>query len=717
MSEKAKLIASAQKYLQKGQLAKALKDYERIVEIDPKDIRNRQKLAELFVRAKDNGRALEQYAAVAKYYADNGFYLKAIAVYKQMQRSNPDEPEYYRRLAELNEKQGLIGNAQKEYHALVEHYEKEQNLVEVIGILQKMRGLEADNLNIIIKLAQVYAKTGQTEESLELFQEVCKTVAGRKEYQKVLRLCDMFAPFFKHSSEIDFEKARAKIHLGETTEGIRILNQLLSSSGDDPPLLQLLASAQHQEQDFAAERRTLVRLLNLQTDNTDVQQRYIDACLQSGQFVDALQVLGTYRDGLVAAGRAAFVTGAYRTLREKLPDNPQVLAGLEAAPADDESLLGGELDAGDEVLEELEELEEIEEVDSVEEIAGEDYAADQEPVVEAGPAVTDAGADEVPLGFLEELEFELDSAELEPADEAAPDLEPEPVEPAPVAKQAPAVVAPEEEQEYELELELDGDEISDMLDGFGGTQATTPEESEAASLEVGGESIGAGLAAALDEVDFYLQQGLYDEAENLCQGMLLEHPGNPDVAAKLDQVAGLKEESPSTAAADKSPELTWEEALAGLLGNEPFEIAAEDAESHYNLGIAYKEMGLLDDAIGEFSQAMRHPERLVDCLLLKGLCLVEKRDFAEAERLFKLGLLDPHLEEAERKSLLFELGLAAEAKGAPAEALDYYLQVSALDGFFRDVGDRIVAMRHLADTGEAGEPQAQAKGRTRVSYL
>ena len=68
---KEKLLASAQKNLQKGQLAKAIKDYQKLVGADPRDIRHRQKLAELCSRAKMIDEALEEYEKVAKHFSDS----------------------------------------------------------------------------------------------------------------------------------------------------------------------------------------------------------------------------------------------------------------------------------------------------------------------------------------------------------------------------------------------------------------------------------------------------------------------------------------------------------------------------------------------------------------------------------------------------------------------------------------------------------------------
>ena len=85
-SKKDKFLESAQKFIAKGQIDRAIRDYEQVVALDPNDIRHRQKLAELLVRANRNLEAIGEYETIGKYYADNGFYLKAIAVYKQIQK-------------------------------------------------------------------------------------------------------------------------------------------------------------------------------------------------------------------------------------------------------------------------------------------------------------------------------------------------------------------------------------------------------------------------------------------------------------------------------------------------------------------------------------------------------------------------------------------------------------------------------------------------------
>jgi tetratricopeptide (TPR) repeat protein len=104
-------------------------------------------------------------------------------------------------------------------------------------------------------------------------------------------------------------------------------------------------------------------------------------------------------------------------------------------------------------------------------------------------------------------------------------------------------------------------------------------------------------------------------------------------------------------------------------------------------------MGLFDDAVAEFSKAERDPARFVDCQTLKGFCHVDKGDFEKGEEAFKVALASDSLDEGQRLSLYFELGVLYENWERPLEALDSFQFVADTDLFFRDVTDRIEALR------------------------
>jgi tetratricopeptide (TPR) repeat protein len=117
-----------------------------------------------------------------------------------------------------------------------------------------------------------------------------------------------------------------------------------------------------------------------------------------------------------------------------------------------------------------------------------------------------------------------------------------------------------------------------------------------------------------------------------------------------------------------------------------------DFQSHYDLGVAFKEMGLLDEAIAEFQKALRAPEGKLRTAESLGACFIEKRAYVVAESVLRRGLELPASGDQERLGVLYWLGRALEEQGKKAEARELYGRVFAVDIRFRDVGERVKAL-------------------------
>ena len=118
-----------------------------------------------------------------------------------------------------------------------------------------------------------------------------------------------------------------------------------------------------------------------------------------------------------------------------------------------------------------------------------------------------------------------------------------------------------------------------------------------------------------------------------------------------------------------------------------------DTETHYNLGIAYKEMGLYDDAVSEFRIAAIDPQRRIDCMTLQGICLRDKGDHAGAEEIFRNALVMDGLSGEERLSINYELAFLCETVGRKEEAVRFYLEVLAINPGFRDAAKKIAYLQ------------------------
>jgi tetratricopeptide (TPR) repeat protein len=146
------------------------------------------------------------------------------------------------------------------------------------------------------------------------------------------------------------------------------------------------------------------------------------------------------------------------------------------------------------------------------------------------------------------------------------------------------------------------------------------------------------------------------------------------------------------------------------------QIAADDMESHYNLGIAYREMGLLDDAISEFEKAEREPARYVDCQTLKGLSFSDKKDYEKAELMFQQALDSPELEAIQRLNLGYELGLLYERAERTNDALISYQNVFSQDSNYRDVRDKVSLLKDSLGIADDSQIVVEEK-KNRISFL
>ena len=122
-------------------------------------------------------------------------------------------------------------------------------------------------------------------------------------------------------------------------------------------------------------------------------------------------------------------------------------------------------------------------------------------------------------------------------------------------------------------------------------------------------------------------------------------------------------------------------------------IDANDVMAHYDLGTAYMEMGLLDEAIGEFQVVLRGTSDHLPTYEMLGQTFLQKNEPKAALRSLKRGLDAPCEIEEERVGIYYYIGLANETLGDKETALEFYSRVFALDINFADVTERLRALR------------------------
>ena len=263
--------------------------------------------------------------------------------------------------------------------------------------------------------------------------------------------------------------------------------------------------------------------------------------------------------------------------------------------------------------------------------------------------------------------------------------------PAPKAPQKPPQISePEFELEQEYELVLDAEPLVPAYDQKPPETPVAPAKPEpvaknAAPAPPAGSSFASDqfLADLANEID---QLGLDELAPGFSGATPNAQP--PSVAKKEPVPAEAGESGPLKEVFDEF------RAELGEMGAED-----EDLETHYNLGIAFREMGLLEEAISEFQKVAKASDRgrafryTMQCCTLLGLAFMEKGQPAIAAIWYERALQTPGNDPESTLALRYDLGVAQESAGEPGAALKSFSQVYAMNIDYRDVAERIAALQ------------------------
>jgi tetratricopeptide (TPR) repeat protein len=285
--------------------------------------------------------------------------------------------------------------------------------------------------------------------------------------------------------------------------------------------------------------------------------------------------------------------------------------------------------------------------------------------------------------------------EKEASSEPAEPLLREPAVRAKPPKEKPQAPEPEFEVEQEYELVLDAEPLVPAHEQKPPSPPPTPRKPEpvhqnAAPPAAAGESFASDqfLADLANEID---QLGIGEPAPPVTPAPKAQAPAagkNSSKAASPPPAATFGESSPLKEVFDEF------RSELGEMGAEE-----EDLETHYNLGIAFREMGLLEEAISEFQKVAKATDRgrafpyTMQCCTLLGLAFMEKGQPGVAAIWYDRALRTPDLDPESVLALRYDLGVAQESAGEPDAALKTFSQVYAMNIDYRDVGERIAALQ------------------------
>lgn len=794
-----KVLDGAERLLARGKVEAAIQEYRKVLAETPKDIALLNKVGDLYVRINRNDDAVRLFLQLASGYSDDGFFVKAIAIYKKILKFDPTRMVVFERLADLYHKQGLVNEARVQYQVLVDYHQKHGDTRAATQSLEKMAELDPDDPTPRVRLSEIFHAAGNRERELSELRALAELMMRHQRYDEAGQI---------YARAV----AAAPDDLAFVTDAVLGLKE----AGQVAAAARLLSIAV--EKNPQAER--IARLAGLGGRPTPGGEMPAPA--------------GTVRDTTATGLRVRDLTPPPPELEPaapppapKMKPEPDFVVELpeeegsptEIRPTDemlrrspDSPWFEGGLAADPEFELEIELVDESAPPAPAPAAAAPPAPAEPEPApkfewefaIEPELEVPEiiapvAAAPPVPAAAEGVQSFEL-GLDLEELERTSYEIVPEPV---PIARRLGDLLAEAEVfRKYGLR-EKAHDRVREILQHDathlealalsvnlfleeGRSDRVLPRARQLAELAPGSEAaqdIWTPLRQKLERAKFRFEGGLpvappvakkpkKDSVSALLEDLVsltaeprrprpspppprpAPPPAPPAAPARPEEALSWLDEAPpapppppvtppptpaAKPAASASPppavpaaprpelheeklfedeegffdlaaeleeELSKEELLAasGPIGrDEPTleeivegfkkgvaeSLSSEDYDTHFNLGIAYREMGLLDEAIGEFQLAAKDPKYLIDCCSLLGGCFLEKGLPELAIKWYRKGLDVPDLPEEATLGLLYDIGNLYTVTGNAESARKTFVEVYGINSNYRDVVARL----------------------------
>jgi tetratricopeptide (TPR) repeat protein len=228
-------LKKAEKLLRQGRLDAAIAEYVRITEDQPRDWNTANTLGDLYVRANQPAKAVEQYARIAEHFVQDGFYPKAAALYKKILKIVPGDEQAQLFLAEISVKQGLLVDAKSYYNAVAARRRSRGDRKGADEITVRLGAIDPADVPARIAAARVLALSGEDKRAASGFRELHADLLGKEREAEAL---DMLREAVRlNPADLDGRSilARTALAKGDVETARGYLDR--HSAGKDPALL------------------------------------------------------------------------------------------------------------------------------------------------------------------------------------------------------------------------------------------------------------------------------------------------------------------------------------------------------------------------------------------------------------------------------------------------------------------------------------------------
>jgi tetratricopeptide (TPR) repeat protein len=284
-----KTLQLADKLFKQGKIEAAIKEYQKIIEVKPDDLEVRRIIGDLFLKLNKLPEAFKQFEWISDFYLKEGFFTKAIAMYKRITRLDPQNESVSFKLADLYSKQGLTIEAKQIYLELAEEYKRQNNQKKALGIYKKILELDRGNIKMRILLADNYLREGMKEEAVGEYLTASDTLIKKKEFPQAEELLMQTYGKVKHLKI--FEKLiSCYITQGNNNKAIQMLRNLGDEIFKHLNLLKILGELYFKNNLIEEAEQIYKRIAEIDSNETEVIMKLGKVYLQREEIDKAYQL-------------------------------------------------------------------------------------------------------------------------------------------------------------------------------------------------------------------------------------------------------------------------------------------------------------------------------------------------------------------------------------------------------------------------------------------
>jgi pilus assembly protein FimV len=299
MASRDKIIAKAEKLVSKGKIEDAIAEYDRLLKDSPNDVNTLNRIGDLWVRINRTSEAVGVFTRIADQYSRDGFFLKAIAIYKKINKLDPSRLEIYEKLAELYAKQGLAMEAKSQYLVLADFSIKQGNTPAALNTYRKISELDPNSINVHVKLADLYQQNGQKDEALKEYDRVGRLLLRKGMFDEAVQVFQKAVKIDATNVDLVSSLVNALNEAGQHDNAIKILETARAASPDEPRLAALLGKVLAGKGNFNEARSVLEEAVAVAPDDPAAREALAEIYLKKGSVEEAFQILLPRIDALI----------------------------------------------------------------------------------------------------------------------------------------------------------------------------------------------------------------------------------------------------------------------------------------------------------------------------------------------------------------------------------------------------------------------------------